>query len=844
MERWQRVRDVFDRAADLPAAERRQVVEDLCTGDLDLRSEVLDLLASLDRHGDRLEHLRLFDGLRGTSIDSIGVQLGAYRLFREVGQGGMGTVFEAIRADHEFERRVAIKILRRGAASEGLVRRFRQERQILAGMDHPNIARLLDGGSTEDGRPYLVMEYVDGEPITEYSRGRGLSVPDRLRLFCTLCDAVQHAHRHLVVHRDLKPGNVLVSSDGVVKLLDFGVAKLMPEGRRGGGQEQVTVTQQRLLTPGYASPEQIRGEPITTASDVYSLGVILYELLADRHPFDLDGASPFDLARMLETEPELPSQLARKAAGGRNDLAAGRMRRAVAGELDNIVLKALRKDPSRRYGSVDQLSHDIRRYLEGRPVLAQPDQVSYRVRKFLWRHRVGVAAAVVVILSLVGGAAGSVIQGRQARVERDRAQAEAARARAVIGFLADMLRAPDPRVDGRDVRVADLLAAAAERSGERFQQDRETLAEIQTAIGLSYAGLGLLEEAEPLLAGALRIRRASAGAAPALLAASLANYGSLLTDLGQLDAAESVLLESRSLIHPASRDDSVQLMEVTTLLGSLATARGAWADAEREHGQSLELARRLLGAGHPSVAASLNNVAVARGQQGDFAAAEALHREALEIQRAADPDSPDFAAALTSLATIMTMAGRLEPADSLFREALALRYRLLGGEHPDVAWTLYSHADLLLAMGDLAGAERNSRQVLSLRGRTLPDGHPIVAASLQVLGRSLSRQARFVEAEVALRESLTVRRAVLQPGHWLVASAESILGEFLSERGDFAEAEQLLLSGYHGLLETSGQDHRRTTDAAQRLVQHYTLTGDTAAAAAYRRRQTHAPEHP
>ncbi len=837
VERWHRVREIFDGAAELASEERERFVTERAGGDPDLLREVLELLEAMDQEEGRLEGVQAFEAFAASEAEPSGVRLGSYRLLREVGTGGMGSVYEAVRDDDQFEKRVAVKVIRRGMTSEGLVRRFRQERQILARLDHPNIARLLDGGTTGDERPYLVMEYVDGEPVTVYCRNRRLSIQDRLSLFGAVCEAVQYAHRHLVVHRDLKPGNILVSPDGVVKLLDFGVAKLLPDPTLGGGQEQMTATQHRPFTPAYASPEQARGEPVTTATDVYSLGVILYELLAGRHPFDIQGRTPLELVHLLETEPVRPSDAVTGEEEGGGDDSSARLRRTLAGELDNIVLKAMRREPERRYASVEQLSEDIRRFLEGLPVLAQRDTFRYRLRKFAWRHRTGVAAAGLIVASLVGGVAAAWMQARRASVERDRAQMEARKAERISSFLVEMLRSPDPWVEGRDLRVSELLEGAAARSTEEFADAPEVLAEIHAAIGLSLAGLGFLDDAETLLANALRIRRELPGTSLSGLVTSLGGYAGVLLYRGDLDRAGPLLQEALEVFRPASREDSIQLTHLLSHMGTLLQARGAWDEAAAEQLELLELRRRLLGPHHTDVAESLNNLAVVRGHQGDYAAAEALHREALEIKRQAHgPDHPDIVTGLANLAFILAEQGQFQAADSAFRAAQALGLRVLGPDHPDVAWSLYSHAAMLLEQGDFAGAESNTRQVLDLRGRVLPDEHPIVAASLQILGRSLAAQGRPEQAEELLRESLAIRRTNLPPGHWLTASAESVLGEHLTEQGRFQEAEALLLSGYEGLRDSSGPDHSRTREAARRLVRHYLLQGDTARAAAFSQR--------
>jgi len=837
-DRWERVRDLFDRAAELPPGERRGFIEELAGGDGDLVREVLELLEAMDQEESPMEGFSPFKEFPSPEADPTGVRLGAYRILREVGSGGMGSVYEAARDDEQFDKRVAVKVIRRGMASEGIVRRFRRERQILAGLDHPNIARLLDGGTTADGRPYLVMEYVAGEPITVHCRNRQLSIRERLDLFGEVCQAVQYAHRHLVVHRDLKPGNILVTPDGAVKLLDFGVAKLLPDPVSGSGQEHLTATQHRPFTPAYASPEQARGELVTTATDVYSLGVILYELLAGRHPFDIRGRTPLELVHLLETEPVRPSDaVTDKPEGeeGEGDNTTVRLRRTLAGELDNIVLKAMRREPARRYASVEQLSEDIRRFLQGLPVLAERDTFRYRLRKFAWRHRVSVTAAGLIVASLVGGVAAASMQAQQAAQERDRAQLEARKAKRISAFLVEMLRSPDPWVEGKDLRVSELLEHAAAQSTEAFAGDPEVLAEIHSAIGLSLAGLGSLDDAEHLLANALQIRRDLPGTSPSDLVTSLGAYAGTLLYRGDLDRAEPLLREAMDRLHPANREDSIQLAGLRSHMGTLLQARGLWEAAVEEQLEVLELRRHLFGPHHPDVAESLNNLAVLRGYQGDYPAAEALYREALEIAiQAHGPESPDLVTGFGNLAFVLADQGRFQAADSFFRAATDLGMKVLGPQHPSVAWTLYSHSTMLLEQGDFAEAERKTRQVLELRGRGLPDEHPAVSASLQILGRSLDAQGQFMEAGECLRESLAIRQATLPPGHWLTASAESVLGEHLTGQSRYQEAEAFLLRGYEGLRNTSGPEHPRTREAAQRLVRHYLLLGDTARARAFR----------
>jgi eukaryotic-like serine/threonine-protein kinase len=427
-EAWQRVRGVLDRAIEIEPAERAAFLDEACAGDVELRSEVESLMASFERAGDTFLGGRAID-VAGVDVEPApaavaGQRIGPYQVVEEIGHGGMGVVYRAIRADDQFRKEVAIKVMRCGLSDEMSVRRFRAERQILANLDHPNIARLLDGGAV-DGRPYVVMEYVQGLPIDEYCDSRKLPVRARLELFRTVCSAVAYAHQRLVIHRDIKPANILVSSDGQPKLVDFGIAKIVDADQ---GMDAQTVTMVRPMTPEFASPEQVRGEAITTATDVYSLGVVLYELLSGARPYKTTGRTAGDMARaVLEQEAERPSTAANRVTS-RAEVSTARgthpekLRRRLRGDLDNIVLKAIRKEPERRYVSVEQFSEDIRRHLAGLPVIARPDTLSYRSGKFVRRNKAAVIAAAMVLLALIGGSAATMRQAAIARAERARAE--------------------------------------------------------------------------------------------------------------------------------------------------------------------------------------------------------------------------------------------------------------------------------------------------------------------------------------------------------------------------------------------------------------------------------------
>lgn len=431
-ERWQQVRGMLDRALAVAEPERAQFLDEACSGDSELRAEVESLLQSHEQAGSVFLKKPAFD-LNASpdnppaNVSRLGGRVGVYRLIQRIGQGGMGEVYRAERADGQYDKQVAIKFVRAGLDTDAVLQRFRNERQVLASLDHPNIAKLLDGGTTEDGIPYLVMELIEGTPIDQYCQVQTLAIPERLRLFQQVASAVQYAHQHLVIHRDIKPGNILVTKEGMPKLLDFGIAKILDPA--AGTQE----TMVNPMTPEYASPEQVRGEAITTATDVYSLGVVLYQLLTERSPYSRNTQTPHEFARAIcDVEPERPSTViwksarnaatpASQGAGGRQESPA-KLRRRLRGDLDTIVLRAMHKDPQRRYASVEQFSEDIRRHLEGRPVTARRDSWTYRAGKFATRHKVGVTSTAIVLLAIAAGVAATIREAHIAAANARRAE--------------------------------------------------------------------------------------------------------------------------------------------------------------------------------------------------------------------------------------------------------------------------------------------------------------------------------------------------------------------------------------------------------------------------------------
>jgi len=840
-ERFARMKEVLLEARTRPASERAGWVDIACGDDAALHEEVLSLLAHESAHtqvaaGVAAEPLREGDAVLRSELESLlradqvssglflaavaGVaaslsaepldagdgpsvsrsaapdgepslverRIGAYQLTGELGRGGMGTVYRAVRADDAYRKEVAIKLIRHGADNPELLRRFLAERQILATLDHPNIARLLDGGTTDDGVPYVVMECVEGEALDRYCDVRSLSITARLRLFLDLSAAVQYAHSNLIVHRDIKPANVLVTADGTLKLLDFGVAKLLDALPAAGA----TVTLLRAMTPAYASPEQVRGDPITTASDVYGLGVVLYELLSGRPPYRLDSLTTADTERVIcEQNPPKPSASVTpdaEAASRVRGLTPARLRRRLAGDLDTIVLKALRKEPARRYASVEQMAEDVRRHLEGQPVIARPDTFRYRTGKFVRRHRAGVAALLAV-------AALTAVYTFRLVHERDRARLEAAKAAQVADFLQTLFRVSDPDVArGRAVTVRELLDRGAARIQQELAAQPEAQADLMAVIGDVYLQLGLYDEATAQLDAALAIRRR--------------------IGMGE-DAKAADVIEALSVVKKVAAD---------------------YEAADRLAGQAVAL-RRQLREPPVALAASLNTLAEARRVRGDYPAAESFSREALALRQGAlPPDHRDIADNLNNLALLIHARGDYAAAERMHRDSLAMRRRVLGEDHPEVSNSLNNLARTLAARGDYATAERHYREALALRRRILGEDEPRTLNTARNLGALLVEKGDEAAAEAVLREALDRMSGRIDPDHPYASDAQLNLALALSARGAHEPAAAMAEEALARHRRRLGDRHPDTLTAMASLARVHRAAGHRTAAEQWFRR--------
>ena len=824
-EQWAKVKEMFYAALELPESEREKFIENSCGGDEDLLAEVKTLFDAHDEAEAFIESPALAPITNlveeTANFSRVGQIIGAYRIEAEIGRGGMGAVYLASRADNEFEKKVAVKLIKRGCDTDEVIKRFRYERQILATLEHANITRLIDGGATDDGLPYLVMDYVEGLPLNQYCDENELSINKRLKLFLQICSAVTYAHRNLIIHRDLKPSNILVTTEGTPKLLDFGIAKLT--ATNAAQTLEKTLTNFQAMTLEYASPEQVGGETVTTASDIYSLGVSLYELLTRHRPFHFKTKSADEISRIFaDTAPTKPSDVLEREGFAVSSTVSPSPRlpfspSQLRGDLDNIILKAMRKEPERRYSSVEQFAEDIRRHLNGLPVIAQEDTFTYRAEKFIKRNKAGVAAGIGIAVSLIGGLAATARQANIAKRQRDKARLEARKAEKINQFLQKMLNSADPRTGGKDVKVIEVLGIAAESIETDFANQPEIVADLETTLGLTFLSLGQLDAADKFLKNALEIRLQLFPRRSVEVATSLTNYGKLLQGKGELKLAEPFHKEALDTLRRIRGNRNLEVAEVLGNLAYLVAMKGENEEAVSLHEEELAICREILGGNHPDVARTMTKLADVFAIMDKRELSEQLHRQALKILRKAHGrEHPDIATTMSNLVGAI-YATHPEEAEHLCRESLEMRRKLFGEDHADIAWSLYNLAYILINREKFAEAEQNARKALAKRGANLPDEHPVVGSCFMILGRSFLAQEEFPQAKAAFEECLHLRLKTLPEGHWLLATTRSFLGECLTYLGETETGKRLLTENYQILKEKLGEHHEQTLQAFERL---------------------------
>ncbi|ACB77448.1 serine/threonine-protein kinase [Opitutus terrae] len=842
-----REREIFAAALDcVTPVERAAFLEATCGADGALRARVETLLRAHDSAGRFMEaDAHASSTLEGEAAipEGPGTIVDRYRLLEKIGEGGFGIVYRA-EQQQPVRRLVALKIIKLGMDTRAVVARFEAERQALAVMDHPAIAKVLDGGATASGRPYFVMELVSGVPITTFCTERRLTVIERIDLFVRVCEAIQHAHQKGLIHRDLKPSNVLVAlQDGrpAPKVIDFGIAKATEQ--RLSEHTVFSRLHPFIGTPAYMSPEQAGSDSVDvdTRSDIYSLGVLLYELLTDQTPFDARALLRAGYAeiqrRIREQEPPAPSrrlatldQQERTTAAQRRRLEPAKLTSQLRGDLDRIVMKCLEKNRALRYESSSALATDLTRHLRHEPILARPASLRYRSGKFVRRHAHGLAAAALAVAAF---GAFVVFHTVQLTTERDRAQHQAAKATALVRLLTEMLTAADPYQfrNSAEPTVRSLLDRGAAQARTQLADQPELQAEMLTIIGRVYQRLGRHKEARPLLEHALKLGRPLANQ-PNLLAETLNDLGVLLAKQAKYDEAEALLTESLTL-RRQQREASAEVAVTLVELGRVHIDRGFPTQAEPLFREALAIRRRVLGARHRETATSLSDLGLLLWQTGDVAGAEAHLRECWEISKEALGDHhADVGTALANLALPVLYRGDRPLAEQMLRQALALRRRALGAEHPQIASTLDKLAHALREQAKFDEAESCATEAITIARKGYGEGHPKAVTCMINLAQILLERGEPARAEPLARTAFELRRQQFPDGDWHVAVPQSVLGATLTALGRYSEAEPLLVEAGNRLKDIPGPQGReaaanRARLAALRRASPRTTTSET-----------------
>lgn len=834
--RLDRLERLFQAALMHAPEERSGFLDAACPDDPVLRDEVLSLVqadaraeekafletpitdvSGLDRYLEKPEH--------DISGQMIGKEIGPYRILRFLGHGGMGDVFLAAR-EEPFRHDVALKIIRRGMDTREVTRRFEMERQILASLSHTNIARLHDGGVTDDGLPWFAMEYVDGTPVTSWCDNRQMSLEDRLVLFRDICRAVHHAHQNLIIHRDLKPSNILVTGDGVPKLLDFGIAKLLNPDP-GSVDTPETRTELRAMTPEYASPEQVRGDSLTTATDIYSLGIILYELLSGHRPYRFQRRTPEEIYSVVsEEEPVRPSivsgrpgelgvregadrQTSPAEVAAKRGLSSERLTRRLRGDLDNIVLMALRKEPERRYSSAEQLANDISKYLAGEPVIAHRDSRGYRIRKYIRRHRIQTISAAIILLLIIVAGLVTAYQASQVAQQRDVARIQAARAESVTEFLASLFRAADPAAAAGDtLTVRELLQNGAERVESELTDQPEVQATLYNVIGRAYLNLGQYDQAESLFTRGLALHR-EIGAGDRDLAEAVYNLGYAKEMRGRYSEAETLYSEALAL--QGNNGNPVDPSYLVSLfhLGSVIHISGRSEEANRRFDEWQKIYDQLEERHSPELIDVTFGMATVCFARREYDRAEQYIREVLDADIATYGERyPRVASALNLLASVQVSAGRNEESEKTVRRSLALLADLYPDGHPDRAYAHGILAEILEQMERYGEAEQEYLRFVRMQeGAQGPDHHN-TALSRAELGRFYMNRQQYARAEQHYREAVSGYATALGEDNLMTIILRKALADVLIAAGKTTEARQFLEHDLETLVREHGPDNR------------------------------------
>jgi len=814
LERDRRVNDLLLQILDLPPEDRGPALDRVCSGDPDLREELDGLLAQeamldgfLDIPAVGLIHNDPEEDPAGGPPPEY---VGPYRIVDTLGEGGMGTVYLAEQSE-PIQRQVALKVIRAGLDSPVVQASFAAESQTLARMSHPNIAQVFDAGTTDGGVPYVTMEHVDGEPITTYCDERRIGIHGRLELFLAVCDGVRHAHTKGIIHRDLKPSNILVCEDEVAaipKIIDFGIAEILDDPRIGDRPED---RGSRIAgTIGYLSPEVMRGEDADTRTDVFALGMVFHRLLVGVLPQDDHRYGDDSIVKPHQTPSDRLAGLGEQAGA----IAAARgvqtsvLIRQVRGDLDWIILKALEADSEKRYQSVAELAADLRLYSSGRPVVAGPDTLGYRLGKAIRRHWVGLSSVALVVLAMIAGLTTTTIAARRARLEAARANLEAEAAREVSDFLVDLFGSADPaRAQGRTITVMDLLQDGLERTEVRLGDQPLIRARLRGALGYVHLNLGQVAIAEPLIEETLRMREELLPAGHPDVSESRLHLAQVYQTRGRYDDARSLLLRALTTQEATLGKAHLDVAKTLKRLAVIEWYRGQADEAEVLLVRALEILTPAHSQGRRT-AQVLNNLGIVLQEQGRVDETEGRYRQALAIlEESLGPEHPDIASCLNNLARALKIQARFDEAEPLYRRALTIRERVLGPDHPELAISLNNLANLQMNRNEFEQAESLLMRSLDISEKALGDDNLEVATALNNLASLFIRREIPEQAEPLLRRALVILEDGLGPDHQRIATSVLNLGQVTSQLGRMDEAERLFKRSLSGFEVALGPDH-------------------------------------
>ncbi len=847
---WTDVKTIFFKAVELDGKEREVYLNDVCKT-AELKKEIVTLIFAHDNSEKFLEDpVIAYDPVTDNTNLFIGKTFGKYKIDKLIARGGMGLVYLGLR-DDEVKQKAAVKIINPGVSSGIVIKRFQNERQTLANLNHPNISRLLDGGITDDGIQFLVMEYIEGIPIDEYCDKNKLNTKDRLNLFLKVAAVVQYAHQNLVVHRDLKPSNILITQDGEPKLLDFGIAKILsPEGER-----LETVTQKGMwnLTPEFTSPEQIKGETITTTSDVYSLGIVLYKLLTGHSPYKIKSAFHSDISKMItQSEPTKPSEIIYQTIKSKyeeekseinpqtisvtREESIDKLHKKLVGDIDNIISMAIRKEPERRYSSVDHFADDIKRYLNNKPVSAHQDSLSYRSVKFIKRNKNILIPAAIIFIIINLGLAGILWQGYIAAKERDIAKLEAYKSNKIKSFLLEMISAPDPIKEGNEVKVIDVIKNASQKLSMELSDYPQIEAEIRTMLANTYQNLGVYDSAETELLKSHLITEKVFGNKSVETAVSLKSLALIYHYKGDYEKAEKYFKESLAMLKSVERTPSFQTALILDAYGTFVADQGDMEKSEKLTEDALKIAESLKGSEDQEVAMIKNNLATSYHSLNKLDEAEKLYIESLRVFR---KHFGNFhlrvSSSLNNIAFIHIYKEDHQKALPLLKESLEIKRTILGDSHPDLIQAYSNVGSTYYNLDDFESAEKFMLKSIEVGLRNYDPENINLSRSYMWYGRILDGKKDFKKSVYYLERSYLIRKRELGAKNKMTLVCQSLLGQTYLNAGNYVQAEHHLLESNTGLNASSKNESESIQKTLESIVELYYKLGQSHKANFYSR---------